>query len=59
MPSEDTRRGKEKAKLEFAFFEKCQKGREEKEPESLLHLRGRNECLVSRRIYLARFRDEI
>ena len=58
--SEETRGGKEEeAKLELTFFQKCQKGRDEEEPERLLHLRWRKEFLVSRRIDYARFRNEI
>ena len=38
VPSEETRGGKEEeAKLELIFFAKCQKGREEEEPERLLN----------------------
>ena len=34
VPSEDTKEGKkEEAKLELTFFTKCQKEREEEEPE--------------------------
>src|SRR6201990_2421397 len=37
-PSEDIKGGKEEeAKLELTFFAKCQKEREEEEPETLLH----------------------
>ena len=49
----------EEAKLELTFFAKCQKGREEIEPERLLHFKLRKEFLVLRRIDLERFRDEI
>ena len=59
-PSEDSKGGKEEeAKLEFTFFAKCLKEREEEEPDRLLHFRPRNEFLVLRRIDFARFRDEI
>ena len=60
VPSEETRGGKEEeTKLELTFFAKCQKEREEEDPESLSHFLRRKEFLVSRRIDLARFRDEI
>ena len=59
-PSGEMRGGKEEqAKLELTFLEKCQKEREEEEPERLLHFLRRNEFFVSRRIDFARFRDEI
>ena len=54
MPSEDTRGVKEKEeKLELTFFEKCQKEREEEEPERFLHFLRRKEFLVLRRIDFA------
>ena len=60
MPSEDIKGGKEEeTKLELTFFAKCQKGREKKDLERLLHLRRRKEFLISRRMDFARFRDEI
>src|ERR1044072_8426701 len=60
VPSEETRGGKEEeAKLELTFFAKCQKRREEEEPERLLHFLRRKEFLVLRRIDFAGFRDEI
>ena len=60
VPSEETRGMKEEeAKLELTVFAKCQKGRKEEEPERLLHLRRRNDYLVSRRIDFERFWDEI
>ena len=59
-PSGEMRGGKEEeAKLELTFLEKCQKEREEEEPERLLYFLRRNEFLVLRRIDFARFRDEI
>jgi hypothetical protein len=60
-PSGEMRGGKEEeeVKLELTFFEKCQKEREEEEPERSLHFLRRNEFLVLRRIDFARFRDEI
>ena len=57
MPTEDTK--KEEAMLELTFFEKCQKEREEEEPERLLHFLRRKEFLVLRSIDFARFRNEI
>ena len=60
LPSQDFKGGKEEeAKLELTFFAKCQKDREEDEPERVLHFRRRNEFLVLRRIDFAQFRDEI
>ena len=59
MPSKDITGGKEEeAKLEFTFFAKCQKEREEEEPERLLHFL-RRKVVFYRRIDFARFRDEI
>ena len=49
MPSEDINGGKEEeAKLVLTFLAKCQKEREEEEPERLLHFLLRNEFLVLR-----------
>ena len=59
-PSGEMRGEKEEeAKLELIFLEKCQKEREEEEPERILHILRRNEFLVLRRIDFAQFRDEI
>ena len=54
-PSGEMRGGKEEeeVKLELTFFEKCQKEREEEEPERSLHFLRRNEFLVLRRIDFA------
>ena len=42
-PSREMRGGKEEqAKLELTFLGKCQKEREEEEPERLLHFLWRN-----------------
>ena len=60
VPSEVTRGGnEEESQLELTFFAKCQKGREEEEPERLLHLLQRKEFLVCRSIDFARFLDKI
>ena len=58
VPSEDIKGGREEAKL-LTFFAKCQKEREEEEPERLLHFLRRDEFLELRRIDFAPFRDEI
>jgi hypothetical protein len=59
-PSELIRGGKEEeAKLELTFLAKCQKERDEVEPERLLHFLRIKESLALRRVDLARFREEI